>query len=240
MKENFKLGGILLIICVIAASILGVVNNLTKEAILENSKISQADLKYLLPEAEGIKDAVIELSEESNIKEVYEAVKGNEIIGHVIKFTTKGFHGNIDFAIAISEDKITGIKVMAHNETPGLGAKITEVEFTESFRNKPIREYLEVVKVEPAADNEVQAITGATVSSNATINGINETIAFYLSEIKGEEIAPPDVETSASTSVDEGSDAETGASTDLEGQADGETGASSDAETSASTEETSN
>ncbi|ASW43033.1 RnfABCDGE type electron transport complex subunit G [Clostridium isatidis] len=226
MKENFKLGGILLVICVIAASLLGAVNNLTKEAILENSKISQADLTYLLSEADSIKDAAVELKEESNIKEVYEAVKGTDIIGHVIKFTSKGFHGDIDFAIAISEDKITGLKVMAHNETPGLGAKIKEEEFTARFRNKPIKEYLKVVKVEPSSDNEVQAVTGATVSSNATINGVNEAIAFYLTEIKGEEVAAPDVETSASSSVEEGLDVETGAS--------------SDAETSASTEGTSN
>lgn len=220
MKENFKLGGILLIICVIAASVLGIVNNLTKEAILENSKISQSDLNYLLAEADSIKDAAVELNEGSNIKEIYEAVKGNEVIGHVIKFTSKGFHGDIDFAIAISEDEITGLKVMAHNETPGLGAKITEVEFTERFRNKPIKEYLKLVKVEPSSDNEVQAVTGATVSSNATINGVNEAIAFYLTEIKGEEVAAPDVETSASSQA--------------------ETGASSDTETGASAEGTSN
>ncbi|MBU5454057.1 RnfABCDGE type electron transport complex subunit G [Caproiciproducens sp. MSJ-32] len=226
MKENFKLGGILLIICVIAASVLGIVNNLTKEAILENSKISQSDLNYLLAEADSIKDAAVELNEGSNIKEIYEAVKGNEVIGHVIKFTSKGFHGDIDFAIAISEDEITGLKVMAHNETPGLGAKITEVEFTERFRNKPIKEYLKLVKVEPSSDNEVQAVTGATVSSTATINGINEVIEFYLKEIKGEEVAAPDVETSASTNVEEDTN--------------GDSGASSDAETSASTEETSN
>lgn len=201
MKENFKLGGILLIITMIAGILLGVANDLTKEAIIENSKISKEDLSYIMPEADKIQDMDIELDEEGNIKEVYEAVNGSDVIGYVLKVTSKGFHGAIDFVIGISkEDKVSGIKVLSHNETPGLGAKISEEKFTSRFKDKPV-EYLEVVKVTPNKDTEVEAISGATTSSKASVNAVNEAITFYLEEIKGEEVEPKedtDVDTGAS------------------------------------------
>ena len=190
MKENFKLGGILLIITMIAGILLGVANDLTKEAIIENSKISKEDLSYIMPEADKIQDMDIELDEEGNIKEVYEAVNGSDVIGYVLKVTSKGFHGAIDFVIGISkEDKVSGIKVLSHNETPGLGAKISEEKFTSRFKDKPV-EYLEVVKVTPNKDTEVEAISGATTSSKASVNAVNEAINFYLEKIKGEVVEP--------------------------------------------------
>lgn len=200
MKENFKLGGILLIITMIAGFLLGFANDLTKEAIIENSKISKEDLNYIMPEAEKIQDLTnIELEEEGNIKEAYEALKGNDVVGYVLKVTSKGFHGAVDFVIGISsnEDKVTGIKVLSHNETPGLGAKITEEKFTSRFKDKPIDNYLEVVKVTPSKDNEVEAISGATSSSKASVNAVNEAISFYLEKIKGEEVE--EIETDADT-----------------------------------------
>ncbi len=201
MKENFKLGGILLIITMIAGILLGVANDLTKEAIIENSKISKEDLSYIMPEADKIQDMDIELDEEGNIKEVYEAVNGSDVIGYVLKVTSKGFHGAIDFVIGISkEDKVSGIKVLSHNETPGLGAKISEEKFTSRFKDKPV-EYLEVVKVTPNKDTEVEAISGATTSSKASVNAVNEAINFYLEKIKGEVVEPKedtDVDTGAS------------------------------------------
>ena len=201
MKENFKLGGILLIITMIAGILLGVANDLTKEAIIENSKISKEDLSYIMPEADKIQDMDIELDEEGNIKEVYEAVNGSDVIGYVLKVTSKGFHGAIDFVIGISkEDKVSGIKVLSHNETPGLGAKISEEKFTSRFKDKPV-EYLEVVKVTPNKDTEVEAISGATTSSKASVNALNEAINFYLEKIKGEVVEPKedtDVDTGAS------------------------------------------
>ncbi|MDV4149616.1 RnfABCDGE type electron transport complex subunit G [Clostridium sp. AL.422] len=202
MKRNFKLGGILLIITMISGLLLGFANDLTKEAIIENSKISKEDLNYIMPAAEKIQDTTIELDSESGIKEIYEAVTGNDVIGYVFKVTSKGFHGAIDFVVGISkDDKVTGIKVLAHNETPGLGAKITEDKFTERFKDKPATDYLEVVKVTPNKDTEVEAISGATSSSKASVHAVNEAITFYLENIRGEVVEPQ-----------ENTDADTGAS----------------------------
>lgn len=189
MKENFKLGGTLLIITAIAGLLLGFANSLTKEAILENSKISKEDLKVVLPVADSIRDMTIEIEEESTVKEVYEAVNGEELVGYVLKVSSKGFHGAIDFVVAISnDDKISGIKVLSHSETPGLGAKIEEEKFTSRFTSKNTSEYLEAVKTTPSKENEVEAISGATTSSKASVNAVNDAISFYNEKIKGEEV----------------------------------------------------
>ena len=202
MKKNFKLGGILLIITMISGMLLGFANDLTKEAIIENSKISKEDLNYIMPSADKIQDTTIELDSEGAIKEIYEAVNGNDVIGYVMKVTSKGFHGAIDFVVGISkEDKVSGIKVLSHSETPGLGAKITEDKFAQRFIDKPATGYLEVVKVTPNKDIEVEAISGATTSSKATVTAVNEAITFYLEKIKGEAVEPK-----------EDTDADTGAS----------------------------
>ena len=203
MKRNFKLGGILLLITMISGLLLGFANDLTKEAILENSKISKEDLNYIMPSAEKIQDSTIEIDSESAIKEIYEAVNGNDIVGYVMKVTSKGFHGAVDFVVGISkEDKVTGMKVLSHSETPGLGAKISEDKFTERFKDKPATDYLEIVKVTPNKDNEVEAISGATTSSKASVNAVNEAITFYLEKVKGETVEPKgetDADTGASS-----------------------------------------
>lgn len=202
MKENFKLGGILLVITMIAGLLLGFANDLTKEAILENSKISKEDLNYIMPKADKIQDMDVELKEDGGIKEIYEAVSGSEVIGYVLKVNSKGFHGPIDFVVGISkDDKVSGVKVLSHTETPGLGAKISEDKFISRFKDKPANGLLEVVKVTPNKDTEVEAVSGATTSSKASVTAVNEAVTFYLENIKGEEVnaeVETDVDTGAS------------------------------------------
>lgn len=199
MKENFKLGAILLIITSIAGLLLGFANDLTKEAILENSKLNKEDLKVIMPQAESIEDSGIAGNEA--ITEIFKAKNGNEEVGYVFKVTTKGFHGPVDLVVAISnEDVITGMKVMAHSETPGLGARIVEEEFRTRFNNLPTTEDITMVKTAPAKDSEVSAITGATVSSNAIGTAVTDALRFYKENIKGEEVAPKE-ESDATTAA---------------------------------------
>lgn len=199
MKENFKLGAILLIITSIAGLLLGFANDLTKEAILENSKLNKEDLKVIMPQAESIEDSGIAGTE--TVTEIFKAKNGSEEVGYVFKVTTKGFHGPVDLVVAISnEDVITGMKVMAHSETPGLGARIVEEEFRTRFNNLPTVEDIAMVKTAPAKDNEVSAITGATVSSNAIGSAVTDALRFYKENIKGEEVAPKE-ESDATTAA---------------------------------------
>lgn len=202
MKENLKLGGILLTITVIAGLLLGFANDLTKEAILENSKVSKEDLSIILPVASSIKETEGVTPNES-VNEIYDALdaSGNKV-GNVFKVTTKGFHGPVELVIAISsDDKVSGMRVLAHSETPGLGAKIEEDKFTSKIKDLPIEEDIEMVKVTPSKDNEVEGVSGASVSSKAVGTAINDSVRFYKGNIKGEEVAPKEeVDTTTSAS----------------------------------------
>ncbi|SHF11143.1 RnfABCDGE type electron transport complex subunit G [Clostridium fallax] len=224
MKENIKLGIILLIITSIAGFCLSIANGATKDIIAENSKVNKEDLKIVLPGADKIKDAGVEFSDPIN--EVYEAYKGSEMVGYVIKVTSKGFHGPVDIMVAISkDDKLTGIKILSQSETPGVGAKVAEDKFTSRFKNIPIRNGVKMVKKAPSKDNEVESISGATISSNAVGKGVSEAVKFYMQTIKGED--------AGNEKLEESTDGTSGASEETKKEekktpekVDGESGAS--------------
>ena len=200
MKENFKLGIILAIITSIAGVLLGLANGVTKDAIAENSKLNKEDLALIMPLATSVEETDKEL--EGNILEILEGKNGSEEVGYLFKVNTKGFHGPVDLMIAISnQGKITGLKVISHSETPGLGAKIDEDKFKERFKNVPIDKGISMVKTTPTSENEVEGVTGATISSKAVGTAVNEAINYYRVNIQGE--APID---------ENGTDANSGAS----------------------------
>jgi electron transport complex protein RnfG len=82
------------------------------------------------------------------------------------------------------EGKITGVRLGNHNETPGLGANATLPYFYEQYENKSIDKDIEVSKVEPTKDNQIQAISGATITSSAVTSGVNMAINTFK-EISG-------------------------------------------------------
>lgn len=79
-------------------------------------------------------------------------------------------------AVAPGRDSLYGFRVISQAETPGLGGRITEIEFQERFRGVRIRPALRVVKF-AAQPNEVDAITGASVTSRSIEKIINSGIA---------------------------------------------------------------
>lgn len=185
MKENFKLGIILAIITSIAGVLLGLANNVTKAAIAENSKLNKEDLAILMPLATSVEETDKEL--EGNILEILEGKNGSEGVGYLFKVTTKGFHGAVELMIGISsEGTMTGIKVISHSETPGLGAKIDEEKFTSRFKDVPIDKGISMVKTSPASESEVEGVTGATISSKAVGTAVNEAINYYRVNIQGD------------------------------------------------------
>ncbi|WP_300349005.1 RnfABCDGE type electron transport complex subunit G [Clostridium sp.] len=189
MRENLKLGLILFLITSFAGLLLGVANDFTKEVIAQNSKLSSDDLKEILPNANKIEDYAFEKSEDSKVSEVYEAKKDSNTEGFVLKVSPKGFNGAIDMVVGISnEGEISGIKILSQAETPGLGARVEEKEFTDKFKGIGIKEEVKIVKSSPKNNTEIQGLTGATISSNAVLSGIKDALNFLKGNILGEEV----------------------------------------------------
>jgi electron transport complex protein RnfG len=185
VREIVKLGVILLIICSIAALFLGLTYEFTIDQILAQRKaINEQARKEVLPEAQEFKpidEDVLNkiISENDTIKEIYGGYKEGNIIGYAIKTAPQGYGGPVEVITGISKDgKISGVRIGNHLETPGLGANATNPSFYKQYHNKSIDKKLEVVKASPG-ENEIQALSGATITSDAVTDGVNYSIEAF-------------------------------------------------------------
>lgn len=191
MKETIKLGLILLIITAVSAGILAFSNNITGPIIAEMERAgSFGALAEIFTEADDFQPVDEGLLEEimaSNIfvKEAFEAIENGEVVGYAFKTISGGYGGDIITIVGINVDStVEGIKIIGNSETPNLGTKIENADFTDTFIGKSAAGDLVPVG-SPSADNEVLLISGATVSTEGVVYGVNGAIdAFnnYLSK----------------------------------------------------------
>lgn len=161
MKEMTRYGFILGLICVVAAGLLATVNMLTGPKIIAGALAEeQAGLKEVMPSA--IKFTSVKLPADKEIS-YYKAFDGQDkLVGFVFKAHGKGYSSVIKTLAGIFLDgKISAIKVLSLNETPGLGMRITEDKFTAQFNQQNSLDL-----------SGVQAIAGATISSRAVMDSV--------------------------------------------------------------------
>lgn len=104
---------------------------------------------------------------------------GGDTEGYVIVSTSpSGYGGEIQVAIGIKDGTITGFTAIKNSETAGLGSKCTEPEFANQFAGKPAQA-LTYTKSGNASDTEIDAISGATITTNAVTEAVNAGILFY-------------------------------------------------------------
>ena len=185
MKDILKLGVTLFAICAVAALVLGVTNNITAPVIEErNIQASNEARKIVLPEADEFKE--LDGMNSDIVLEVYEGIKDGQVIGYTIKTSSKGYGGAIELMVGISKDsKITGVEIGNHSETPGLGSKATEPIFKNQYVDKDVSNSLLVVKGSANNDNEISAISGATITSNGVTSGVNAAMKIYNEKLSG-------------------------------------------------------
>jgi electron transport complex protein RnfG len=179
---------VLFSICLVISGSLAFVNDITKDVIAESTRAEQAELRkqamseadsFTQIEADGIPDAVVG---------IYKAFKGKEVIGYVMDVSIKGYGGDISMNVGVNlNGQIAGVNVGSNNETPGLGSKATEPEFISQFNKVSINDDLVIVKQNKKDVNEIQAISGATVSSKAITQGVRAALSAAGILIKGGE-----------------------------------------------------
>jgi len=164
----------LTLIALVSSAGLGFVYELTKEPIalsVLNKKLNA--IKEVVPEfTNNPNDEMFRLpTPEGDSLDVYPAKNSGEVVGYAVNtYTTKGFSGNISIMAGFKADgTITGISVLEHKETPGLGTKMTEPEFKGQFTGKNPGEFRLKVKKD---GGQVDAITAATISSRAFCDAI--------------------------------------------------------------------
>lgn len=168
MKEMARYGLTLALICAIASGLLASANALTKSKIIAQAQAEEEmGLKEVLPGAAHFEP--VKSQEEIIYYKGHD--KEGRLVGIAFKAAQKGYSSVVETVAGMKSDgTIIAIKVVSQNETPGLGSGITEPEFTGQFAGKSI-----------AGLNEIQAITGATISSRAVIDSVKRK----AKEIKG-------------------------------------------------------
>ncbi|WP_100065096.1 FMN-binding protein [Miniphocaeibacter massiliensis] len=190
MKNAIVLAVKLFVITAIAAVLLALVNGVTSPVIEERAKKEYADsLKVVFEGADSFKsigDMDVDTKEElekikeanTNIDDIVFAYSGEDIIGYVFKTIGKGgYGGDITFVIGVNKEdhNITGYKVLSHSETKGFGSQVTEEPFIGSVVGKNMDKEM-VSATNPSSENEIQAISGTTISVTAILNGLNGAV----------------------------------------------------------------
>ncbi|HAX62004.1 MAG TPA: electron transporter RnfG [Elusimicrobia bacterium] len=173
MKETIKLGKYLFIICAVAGATLAATNYFTTKKIASQKLEAENDaLKEVLP-------AAFCFEEKNNFpKNGFD--EKNNIVGYVLKVIAAGYSGEISALVGLDRNfRVTGVKILSQNETPGLGSKISEKNFLSQFIGK----FSEKVLLKKDG-GEIDGITSATISSRAITDAIRKNIDEFKKTVK--------------------------------------------------------
>lgn len=173
--EQLRLVYTLVIICVAVSVLLAGVNLLTKDKIaqIQREKADEARSTVLAAEKYEKEDVVFK---NSQITEIYVAKNGEDAVGKCISVTVKGSQDDIAMIVGITANgEVSGVKIVSHAETAGLGALAAKDEFLSQYKGG---DGFTVVKGE-STQGEISAISGATVTSKAVTLGVNIALAEY-------------------------------------------------------------
>ena len=202
MKNKFLKNCLALFVITLVAGIsLAFVNEVTKEPIAKaQDKARLEAYEVVYPNAEfkvmDNSDEILKASSKSLEKENLSQCsvddvlavtdKNGNLIGYVFSATSpSGYGGDIKVAIGVSNktNKITGFTVLSHSETAGLGAKATEDEFKSQFIGKSANG-INYTKNGASNDTEIDALSGATITSNAVCEAVDSALAVYNLQLK--------------------------------------------------------
>lgn len=195
---------ILLIITLISGFILAAVNRVTLEPIAyarteEKNKAYRAMFKdaetfeeneNLVQECSSSEEFLKEKGfNGTKVDEALIAKSNNETLGYIINATSpNGYGGNIQISIGLDkEGKIQGFEILSISETVGLGMKANEEEFKSQFAGKNVKE-IKYTKAGASAEDEINAISGATITTSAVTEAVNSALLYAEEYILGKEV----------------------------------------------------
>lgn len=199
MKNIMKNTAILTVITLVAGVLLGLVYGITKDPIaLAKEKAKNEAYQTVMKEADTFDaEVVLEADKVSKlldkkgitgciVDEVVAAKANDEIIGYIFTVTTsEGYGGNIQISVGITNDStVTGIEILSIGETAGLGMNADTPEFKKQYADKKVDAFV-VTKTGAASENEIDAISGATITSNAVTNAVNTAVACFQEWLGG-------------------------------------------------------
>ena len=200
MNKIVKNTLILSAITIVAGCLLGLVYEITKAPIAqaqENAK--QEAYKTVLADAAEFTvdetldpakaaDALLEAGYSGDdITEVAEAKDASgEVMGYVITVTShEGYGGDIKISVGIlSDGTVKGIEMLDISETAGLGMKAIEDDFKNQFKDKQVEKF-SYTKSGEDGDDKIDALSGATITTNAVTNAVDSALVYFQNVLGG-------------------------------------------------------
>lgn len=172
---------VLVVICAAVGLLLGSVNNLTLPVITANREAEAwATYSSLIPDAPDFSALPCDVP---GVTACMEAAGGT---GYVVTAQAKGYSGPVPMGIAFGSDGIiVNVVGLKNTETPGLGTKVADEEFSSQFVGRA---------AEPLTISDIDAVTGATISSKAALAAVNEAIEAFRGIAMGQDAAVPAAE----------------------------------------------
>lgn len=196
MKKEVWMVTILVLVATISAGVLGFVNVTTRPIIKKNevrklreSVLNSVKVDYNSENLEDKFTSEIETREIDGREIFFRYDDSGELSEVAFLISGSGFQGQIDGIISLKPDleTIVGVEILSQQETPGLGARITEDWFLEQFSGKKVRPELRIVQGGGEAENEVDAITGATRTSESVQGIINDEVNEIKNDVLTDE-----------------------------------------------------
>ncbi len=188
MKEITSLTIKLFLFCTVVAALLAAVNSITQPIIAANEeKNFQLSMQEVLSDASSFEEVNADFTVKDSgvsVSSVYRADNGGYVVSAVC---AEGYGGDISIMVGINPDlSVKQIRIMSMSETPGLGAKASNTAFSDQYRS--LHHGIEVVKNTEPAGNQIQAISGATVTSKAVTKAVNAALEAAQTLQGGEQL----------------------------------------------------
>ena len=195
MKKILKDAFALLMITLVAGILLGFVYSITKEPIAQQEQLTKerscqevfADAAIFENDTEDLEAATAAMKaagyEVQTLSEILVAKDGSgNTLGYVLSLVDpEGYGGDISFMMGIRLDgTLNGISILSIGETAGLGMNADTDAFKSQFANKKVEKFT-FTKTGSTSDSEIDALSGATITTTAITNGVNAGLAAFSS-----------------------------------------------------------
>lgn len=183
-QEVLHLGGVLFIITAVVAGMLGLVNHLTQERLkaIELEKL-MTSMQVIVPGGQFSQLEDLNASDPI-VQKAYLATVNGKTVGLCVEVRPKGFVDEIVTMVGVDpQGRILGVDIPKMSETGGLGSKAQDPVWLAQYQDKTGP--LAVVKLETKGENDILAITAATVTSQAVTTGVQAAVDYANSYFSG-------------------------------------------------------
>ncbi|HSB33907.1 MAG TPA: RnfABCDGE type electron transport complex subunit G [Nitrospirota bacterium] len=179
MKEMLKITLSLVAIFIAAGLIMGITYKYTSPVkFYAEKKEKEEALKKMAPDATEPIQPSGKWTVHSKNLEYYIAKSGGKPVAYIATTSGKGYSSFIQMLVSLDTDmRIRDVNILSFNETPGLGDQILEKSFIGQFKGKSLPQ---IVLIKGETKDNIQAISGATISSRGVTNGVKDAVQMLV------------------------------------------------------------